>query len=479
MSIRKKTVQGITWAGISQVSKQGFQLIITAILARLLVPSDFGLLGMATVFTGFAAVISEFGISSALIQKQEITEIHLSSSFWVNIIFGILLTLFFILCSPFIAAFYNKPELTLIIKIISFNFLFSSLMVVPQAILTKNLDFKRLMIRDLVSVIISGLFAVLLAFKGYGVWSLVIQSLVFTLVNCFSLWLLTSWRPRAILSWMALKEISKFSIFMVGFNSINYFARNLDFLLIGKFLGDGPLGFYSLAYKLMLVPLQNVSGVITRVIFPVFSKVQNDAKKLILGYLHLLKAVSILAFPVMLGLFVLTDVFVKVVFGDKWIAITPIVKLLCFSGLAQAIGGQLTGNIRLSKGRAGLHFRLGLLHALLTAASIIVALANGIFWIVFTLTLFNVAWSFYTNYITLPLINLKMRKYFSSLKSIFLSSLVMVLSISIVLLFLKQSNIFTLVILIVFGLLVYIFSLVYFKQIVFIEGKPQIAFEND
>ena len=246
----------------------GSQFIITVILARLLSPGDFGLLGMTTVFTGFVAIFNNMGISGALIQKQDADERHLSSAFWLNIAVGIVLTFLMIAASPLIASFYNKPQLEPIIMVMSLNYFLASFTIVQQTILAKNMDFKRLAARDIISVIAGGLVGITLAFCGFGVWSLVYQSITFTLINVILLWTVSPWRPKFIFSKKAIMDIFKFSVNLTGFNIVNYFGRNVDYLLIGKFLGAEALGFYSLAYKLMMVPLQNISWAISRVMFP-------------------------------------------------------------------------------------------------------------------------------------------------------------------------------------------------------------------
>ena len=273
MNLRQKTISGLFWSFLSQGGKQASQIIITIILARLLSPDDFGILAMVTVFTNFAMIFSEMGVSSALIQKQDTHDRHYHSAFWLNILVGIGLTLIFMAASPFIAWFYKKPELTPILLVVALNFLFSSFTIIQQTILTKEMDFKSLAIRDIIAVILAGVIGIALAYHGFGVWSLVYQLIAFTIINALLLWILSPWRPKLEFSISDIKDIFHFSAHLTGFNFLNYFSRNIDQLLIGKFLGTQALGYYSLAYKIMLYPLQNISRVISKVMFPVFSKI--------------------------------------------------------------------------------------------------------------------------------------------------------------------------------------------------------------
>ena len=315
MNLRQKTFKGLFWSFLSQGGRQVSQIIITTILARLLSPNDFGTLAMVTVFTNFAMIFSEMGISGALVQKQDIHDRHYYSAFWLNIIVGIGLTLIFIAVSPLIAWFYKKPELKPILFMVAFNFLFSSFAIIQQTILTKAMDFKSLAIRDIIAMILAGIVGITLAYHGFGVWSLVYQLIAYTIINVFLLWILSPWRPKLEFDITDIKDIFHFSSNATGFNILNYFSRNIDQLLIGKFLGSEVLGYYSLAYKIMLYPLQNISWVIGKVMFPAFSKIQNDLEAVRTSYFKMLKSISLITFPLMAWLFCVAPEVVDVLLG--------------------------------------------------------------------------------------------------------------------------------------------------------------------
>jgi len=414
MNLKQKTIHGVMWSGISQAGKQISQFVITAILARLLSPKDFGLLGMATVFTGFAAIFGELGISSALIQKQDIDEAHLSSAFWLNIMVGVSLTTIFILMAPLIARFYNKPELRMILMIMSVNFILSSFTIIQQTVLTKEMNFKALTIRDIVGIILSGVVGISFAYKGYGVWSLVYQLLSFTFINSILLWKLSKWRPKFIFSKQSIVDIFHFSVNLTGFNIVNYFARNTDQLLIGKFLGAQALGFYSLAYRLMLYPLQNISAVIGKVMFPAFSKVQNNLEKVRNAYKKMVKAISLVTFPMMASLFIIVPEFVNAVFGPKWEPIIILVRIFCICGAVQSVGTTV-GNILLSQGRADLQFKMQIFSTPIVVASIIIGMKWGIVGVAIFYTFQSLIWVHISFYITNRIINLKYHEFYLKL----------------------------------------------------------------
>jgi PST family polysaccharide transporter len=267
MDLTTKTVQGVGWTGTSQFIRLLLQLGITAILARLLTPTDFGLLAMVVVFTNLVMIFRDFGLTAALIQRKGVTEEHLSSSFWINILTGLLLAFLLAALAPVIAYFYGEDRLTLIIIVLASTFFISSFGIVQTALFTKELNFKPLAVIEILAVAISGTIAVFMAFSGFGVWSLVWQQVISSFVIVISLWTLSSWRPKILFQWQRVKELLGFGLNLTGFSFVNYFNRNLDNLLIGKFLGSASLGFYNLAYQLLLFPLSNISSVIGRVMF--------------------------------------------------------------------------------------------------------------------------------------------------------------------------------------------------------------------
>ncbi|MBU1122670.1 MAG: MOP flippase family protein [Candidatus Omnitrophica bacterium] len=414
MELKKKIIRGLKWSGISQVGKQVSQFIVTVVLARLLSPGDFGLVAVAMVFINFALIFGELGLSSALVQKQNTFDTHFSSAFWLNIICSIVLTLVFIGLAPLIAAFYHNSALKPVLMVMSLNFVLVSFTAIQQTILQKEMDFKALAIRDIVAVIVSGVVGIVLAYRGYGVWSLVYQLLMFTFVDGILLWFFSKWRPKFIFSIEAIKDIFHFSANVTGFNIINYFARNVAQLLIGKFLGFNALGYYALAYKIVLYPLQNISGVINKVMFPVFSRIQNDLKEVRNAYLKMVKAISLVAFPLMVSLFVFAPEFVHVFIGKKWEMIVFLIRIFCVCGIVQAVSITV-GNIRLSQGQSRMQFKIGSIHFICMIIAIWIGLFWGIYGVAFSYTIFYLFWFFYTIGNILFLIKLKASIFYGNL----------------------------------------------------------------
>ena len=464
MSLRKKTIHGLGWSFGARIFRQISQFVVLAILARLLTPNDFGLIGMVGVFLGFASIFGELGITAAIIQNQNLEEKHYTSAFWINIVAGIGLMLIFIVCSQLIANFYNKPVLEDVIKLISFNFILSSFTVIQLAILKKEMNFKLIAIAESIAVVIAGVIGIYLAFHGYGVWSLVFQLMVFTFVNGCLLWIFSTWRPKFVFSGEAVKDIFNFSANVTGFNIVNYFARNIDYLLIGRFLGAGALGFYTLAYKIMLYPLYNISYVIGGVMFPAFSKIQNDLDKVRNSYLKMVKAISLITFLLMLGLFVVAPEFIRVLFGAQWEQVIPLFRILCFCGMFQSIGTTI-GNIFMSQGRSDLQLKLQLIGTFIVVIMITVGLNWGIKGVALFYTLYSFGWVSVGITLSNKLIKLKSKRFFRSIFPAIIVAIIIAASIFFLRVFVASSDLNVLLLSLFLGISVYLAAMIVLKQI--------------
>lgn len=465
MNLKEKTIKGLTWSGISQVITQISQLSITAILARLLSPNDFGLLGMTVVFTNFINIFCEMGVSGALIQRQDLDESHYSSVFWLNIMSGIVLMFITMAISPYIAQFYNEPKLSPILMLISVNFLITSLTIVQRTIFSKEMEFKKLAIVEVISVIAAGIVGIYFAYSGHGVWSLIYRLLVLSFANMVLLWVLSAWKPRFIFSINAIRDIFSFSVNLMGFNVINYIARNIDTLLIGKFLGAQSLGYYTLAYRLMLYPIQNISGVIGKVMFPAFSKIQNDLEKVRNTYLKMIKAISLVTFPLMCGLFAVAPEFVNVLFGEKWQPTIILIQILCICGIIQSIG-TTNGNILLSQGRAALSFKMQIVGTILLTIFILVGLKWGIIGVSISYVLYTAFFVHFTFYITIKVIKLSYYIFYSKILPSYAMGAIIAVSLMLTRQLFALSTLPLLITLICIGLFIYISLLIVSKNII-------------
>lgn len=422
IALTSKAVQGVGWSGISKFSRLILQFGITAVLARLLTPKDFGLMAMIAVFTNLVVLFRDFGLTYAIIQRKELTEEHLSSCFWVNVFTGFILSILLCAFAPIIAYFYNEKKITSITIAISSTFFISSLSIVQTALFTKELKFKQLAIIEILGVTIAGVVAAVLAFIGFGVWSLVWQQIVGSVIPVILMWYLSNWKPKFMYKWEKIKDLVDFGLNLTGFNFINYFSRNLDKLLIGKYLGPASLGYYDLAYKLLLFPLNNISEIIGRVMFPLFSAIQDEKKRVSSVFIKSTQYIAALSFPLMFGLLIVASQFIIVIFGPQWKRSIFLVQIMAPLGIIQSIA-TLTGLIYLSQGRADLLFRVGFIFTVIIAVSFIL----GINWDVEGLAISYAIADFFIIYpclaIPFSLIDLKVGYFIKQFKSISLATL--------------------------------------------------------
>jgi PST family polysaccharide transporter len=374
-TLKNQTINAIGWTSGGRVLKQFFQLAVSVILTRLLTPEDFGLIGMTLVFMGFAGLFDELGLGAAIIQRKEVEERHLSSTFWANACVGLLLMILLAAVSPAIASFFNEPRLRLLVMLLSLNLFIGSLNVVQNAILNRDLDFRRLVTLDISATMLASVCAVFLAYAGYGVYALVWQLILLNVFNVAFVWATSKWKPSFIFDKAAIKELWGFSSNLLGFTILNYWIRTGDNLLIGKFAGPASLGIYTRAYSLMLMPISQVTSNLSGVMFPALSRIQDDKLRIKRIYLQASSVIALITFPMMLGLFVAADVFVLTLFGAKWIDVIPVIRILCFVGLTQSIGTTV-GWLYYSQGRTDLMFKWGIWAGIVT----LISFAIGIFW---------------------------------------------------------------------------------------------------
>ncbi|MBN2399871.1 MAG: MOP flippase family protein [Candidatus Aminicenantes bacterium] len=375
-SLRQRTLHGIGWSGLSQVLRQGLQVGVSVVLARLLTPSDFGALAMVLVFTGFAASFSDLGLGAALIQKQDAGPRHAATVFCLQMIVGITLALLLMVTAPLIAGFYKNPRLVRLCLGIAPTFILTAFLGVPMALLQKAMAFRKIAMIETVAVFGSGTVAILLALNGWGIWSLVVQSLLTALLIAVLSWRLSRWRPQFAFNLSAWRELRRFSSALTGFNLLNYWIRNLDNLVIGKFIGPVALGIYSRAYHLMLYPISQVSGMVSRVMFSAMASIQDQTERLRAIYLRAARLIALVTFPLMTGMAVLADLFIVTVFGSPWQDAAGILRILAMVGLLQSVGTTL-GWIYTARGRTDIMLRFGAVAGIVYAAAFLIGLRWG------------------------------------------------------------------------------------------------------
>lgn len=385
MSLKKDLSIGVAYNAVSKYSGIIVSLIVSAILARLISPEDFGIIAVAMVIIAFFSVFSDLGIAPAIIQNKNLTKDNLSDIFSFTVWLGIILSVCFFLSSSAIASYYKIGKLVHICQLLSVNLFFVTVNIVPNALLYKNKEFRFIAIRTFIIQLAGGFISVIAALNGAGLYALLINP-IFSSIALFIVNILH--HPQKIklrLDFLSLKIIFSYSSYQFLFNLINYFSRNLDKLLIGKYMGMVPLGYYEKSYRLMMLPLQNISYAITPVMHPIFSDFQNDLKKLSSSYLKIIRLLAFIGLPLSVLLWFTSREIVLIIFGDQWYDSIPVFQILSLSVGVQIILST-SGSIFQAANATRLLFISGLISTILNVAGILI----GIF--IFN-SLIAIAWS--------------------------------------------------------------------------------------
>ena len=374
--LKDKAISGVKWNAIGRFSTQGVNFIIGSILARLLSPSDYGVVGMVGIFFAIAQTFIDSGFGSALIRKNDCNDADYSTAFYFNIIVAIVCSICLSLVSPYIADFFNTPILKDIVRVMSLNMLIGSFAIVHSTKLTHSIDFKSQAKVGLVTAIISGSAGILMAYKGFGVWSLVYQNLIATIVRVILLFIYTKWVPQ----WKFSKESFRY---LFGFGSkillsslLHTIYGNMTTLIIGKAYTAKDLGFYTRGQTLASFPSTNISGVLQSVTYPVLSKIQDDDNHLIESYRKLISMTSMVIFFGMFLLATLAKPLIEVVLTDKWLDAVIYLQVFCFGYMFDHIN-SMNLNILYVKGFSNLVLKLEIIKKTISISMIVAAIPMG------------------------------------------------------------------------------------------------------
>lgn len=376
-SLGTETSKGVLWTGFGRYTNQVLRIAVSAVLSRLLTPKDFGIVAMVLVFSGFLSVFSDAGLASSVIQFREFKKRELSTFFWLGLFIGVLLSVGFAAAAPYIANFYSLPPLRAVAAVIGWGFLLSAIEAVPAGLLQRQMRFKAIALIQATSAFAASIFAIVMALRGAGYWALVVQLLLSKALISVLLFVIASWYPRFKFDTVIVKRIFGYSGNLTLFNTINYWARNLDNLLIGRFLGSNALGYYNRAYTLMLLPLSMLTSVIGTVLHPALSSIQNDVPRMYRAYLKVLKFIATLCFPLMVVLGLMAPEFVHTLWGGQWDASVPVFQILCIVGAIQSVVST-TGDVFKACNRTDLLFKVGGVGVAILCAGIVIGLPWGI-----------------------------------------------------------------------------------------------------
>lgn len=429
-NVSGKLFAGVRWTGMSQIVQQILNLGCSVVIARLLSPEDFGLLAMASVFTGIVFFVLDLGLNAVIVQRQNIEERQISSIFWINVGLGLLMTLVGISASWAIAGFYDSPAVQPIVALLSCNFLVSSLSRTQAAVLTRRMEFRSLALRTLTGLIVGSACSVVLAFWGWGVWSLVGRILIAGAVETIVLWSVSSWRPSLRFRWTDVRDLIGFSSDVLIADLLRYFGRSADNLLIGKFVGVTELGFYALAYNVMMLPVLRGAQMLAGVMFPALSRLQDDLEKLRCSWFRATRTIGAVTVPLMLGLIVLAPQLVQIVYGQKWLPAVPLLQVLTVSGIFQALG-FLNSTVLLALGKTHLRLKLTFISVGLAVVAFLVGLPYGAFGVATCFTIMNVVTETFFLIKTLECVGASYSQYMQNLSGVTVSAIGMSVVLSV------------------------------------------------
>lgn len=376
-SLKQKTAKGVLWSSVEQFSVQIIQFVLGLIMARILSPHDYGLVGMILVFTSIAQTFVDSGFSNALIRKQNKTEVDYSTAFYFNVIVGLVAYFILFFLSPFIARFYNEPLLELLTKAISINVFINSLGIVQRARYSIKVDFKTQAKATTTSVLISGIIGLWMAYSGYGVWAIVWQSVIRNGLNVLLLWIFAKWLPQLQFSWQSFREMWSFGYKLLLSGLIDRIYGNIYQLIIGKVFSAQDLGNYTRAHQFASFPSSNINGIISRVTYPILSSIQDDDARLERVYRKYLRLSAFVVFPLMVGLSALAEPLIIYILTEKWRASIILLQIICFNMMWFPIHA-INLNLLQVKGRSDLFLKLEIIKKIIGVTILCITVPIGL-----------------------------------------------------------------------------------------------------
>ena len=374
--LKGRSVRGGAVTLVSQIGRFLLQILSTSLLARILTPEDYGLVGMTTVVTGFIQIFKDIGLSYATIQKPEINHRQVSTLFWVNCAVGTGLALITLLLGPGIAWFYEEPKVAGIMYALSLNFVFSGFGAQHEALLKRQMRFVLVAKITLLSMTVGVMAAIITALLGGGYWALVVLLVGNTTTNTLSVWVVCGWQPGLPRKASGVGEMLRFGGHLTGFNIVNYFSRNLDNILIGRIWGAQALGLYAKSYSLLLLPISQINFPITSVAIPVLSRLQGEPERYKRYYFKAIATITTIGMPVVGFLFAAADQLILLILGEQWTNAVPIFRLLAPAAMTGTFNVAV-GWAYNSLGRTGQHLKGGIITSIMYTLVFVVSVRWG------------------------------------------------------------------------------------------------------
>jgi len=377
MSLAKRTVGNMIWSLLNKFSTQGLNFVFLVILTRMILPSEFGLMGMIYVFIGIGTVLVEGGMTESLIRAENPNSADYSSVFYLNCILSLLVYSILYLFAPTIARFFGHDILIDLLRVLGLSFIISALSAVQNAILIRQLQFKRELLIFIPSLVVSGIIGITMAQMGFGVWSLIVMALVKAFLITVFLWWFSDWRPALVLDRSRIRYHFRFGSQLVFMEIVNQVYANIFGVFIGKNFSPSEVGYYTQGNTLKQVPVSNIYGAISKVAYPVLSSLYNEKQRLLSAYKRVYLLTLFLLTPIMVLMFIFAAEIIVVLFTEKWMPSLPYLKILCFVGVLHPLV-SFNSVIFKVEGRSDLYLKLGLLHKLFITIGILLTFSEGI-----------------------------------------------------------------------------------------------------
>lgn len=425
-SMRKKTSAGLLWSFFDLLANYGIQFIIQVMLARVLMPKDFGIIGMTAIFIAISNSFINSGFSQALIREKDVSREDYSTVFYFNVVIAIVSYFILYGSAGFISDYFKEPQLISITRILSLVLIINSVGLIHKTILIKNMDFKIQTKINIISSIVAGSVAIVAAYIGYGVWSLVVNTLVMQCIQSAMLCVCSRWRPVLVFKVRSFKKFFDFGSKLLISGLIENIYKNIYFVIIGRFFSASELGYYTNAAKLQDVASQIISSSIQRVSYPVLSSMQEDKESLKIEFRRIIRTAIFLNFPLMLGLASVATPLIYLIYGEKWMLSIPYFQLLCFAGMLFPLHA-INLNILQVKGRSDLFLRLEIAKKFILSILIMIVLffKLGIIGLIAALVLFSYISYFVNSYYSKVLISYSITEQLADIIPIFMISVFM------------------------------------------------------
>lgn len=457
MSLKQKALSGIFWTLIQQFSSQGISFIVTIILARLLLPEQFGLIAILNVFVNIGSILMDGGMGQSLIRTENPDIEDYSTVFYFNLIVSFIIYSVVYILSPFIAEFYNQPELEYITKWYCIIFITNAFSSIHYTRLTKNMEFKKELTITIPSLILSSTVGVLMAYNGFGIWSLVISSILQSTTVGFQLWFRSDWKPIFKFNKEKFYFHFKYGYKLTLSGILDAFFNNIYVLIIGKYFAANQVGFFNRADSLKQLPVNNISSVLNKITFPLFAKIQDDNERLKEMNKKIMQMVLYFVAPTLLIMAALGEPLFRLLFTDKWLPAVPYFQILCWGGILYPIHAYNL-NILKVKGRSDLFLRLEIFKKVIVIITIISSISFGIIGLLYGTIITSIIAFFINTYYTGKLIKYSSFKQLKDLTPILIVAALtggLVYSLDVLLLNKILNDIFRLIVGSIFGIIIF------------------------